>query len=404
MYTINDFFNRPICIIRKWTERTNRLNVLREIARRNGWKCRNDYYKLTREMIEDFIGKGFLDCYNGSMIRMLEDLLPSSNENEKWILWKICNGKGTPKGTWDTKQMRREAVEWLCKIINFSIPDDLHKLTQNEFTNNYLRGMLVKCYETSVYNCLTDLFPEYVDSYLQWYQMVEKPKYSFDSLEKRQQAMKYVRTKLGLVCPEDFYDLSINDFNELNLGQLIYYSSKKPSFADAIIELNTDLEFDKTKFNNHKTEALVEKFLKKLGYNVTLHHVIYTTKTSNKYRVDIIIPSLNLIIEIDGDQHFEGRYVFVQQHLGFQRSLQRDVFKMQEALCKGFSIIRLVQMECWNGREEWLQENLAPLLKKYSTPTIHYIETTPKYANIYKHHKLLMCEQLSEKHLYEAIM
>ena len=157
--------------------------------------------------------------------------------------------------------------------------------------------------------------------------------------------------------------------------------------------------FDKSKFLSHKTEKLVYQELKKMGFNIKLHETIYKSSRKTHFKIDLYIQDLNLCIEIDGNQHFRDLLMFYNSQ-GYEIQLNRDVFKMQKMQEKNISCIRLIQMECWNGKSTWIQNNLIPLIKRYETTQQIYIETTSQYKNIYDEHKMHMNHCLTESDLY----
>jgi len=416
----------------QWDDKENCRVAIEYIAQQEGWTTRMDYHKLSNQIINAYIGAGLMDRYQGKVWDLLMELYPPSDPENKmaedyWYPWMMGNRdgeddgedeekkddgckrkRGTPKGTFEGKEGRRWYVEWLCKQCNLSIPDDLSKLTQNHFDKNYGKGMIVKYYNTSVYKCLLDLFPEYATTHLEWFMMVQKPKKSFKKMDERIRAMMYVRQTLGLTVAEDFYDLSITDFEELNLRGLIYHSETfetrehaETGFAKTIQKLNPDLRFDLSRFNRHKTERMVEKYFQERGYTVVTQYNIWETKYGGTFRFDIVLPDLNLIIEIDGDQHFKGRLTFFQG-IGHELILKRDVFKMQEAKRKGMSVLRISQMECWKGRESWITNHLLPHIKRYPEPSTIFIETTSEFTDAYSEHKLLLPITLSEEDILNA--
>jgi hypothetical protein len=302
-------------------------------------------------LIKTYIGAGFLDFYKGRLYDILVDLYPPRDYSNKdaddyWIPWQVGQvekeeGKrkgcsSTPKYFFTEKENRIWLVKWVMKQHQLTFPEHLNQLTQKHFSNNCGKGMLVKYYNTSVYTCLTDLFPEYIEKYLEPYMMLNKPKGFFDNHDNKLKAMKWVREQNGWLTPDNFYCLSREDFDELNLGCLIYYKNHK-SFAESIMSLNPDLEFDISKFNIHKTEQIVHKFLLSKGYIVHKQFPIFNSEYGGIFRMDFYIPELNLLLEIDGDQHFRGKLECFQK-IGISRMLNRDIFKMQIAKEKNYSI------------------------------------------------------------------
>lgn len=91
-----------------------------------------------------------------------------------------------------------------------------------------------------------------------------------------------------------------------------------------------------------------------------------------------------MIIELDGDQHFEYIERFKNDPVNQQ---ERDVYKMKCAISQGISILRILQMDVYNDNYDWKTE-LQLELYIHENPTVIYLCKN----NEYKSHKLLMCE------------
>ena len=79
-------------------------------------------------------------------------------------------------------------------------------------------------------------------------------------------------------------------------------------------------------------EVKIQKFLKKLGYEFFTHQ--YIKEIEHGYQCDILIPSMNLVIECDGD--YWHKY-----------PIGRDIDKIRtsELIEKGFKVLRLWEHE-----------------------------------------------------------
>jgi hypothetical protein len=111
-------------------------------------------------------------------------------------------------------------------------------------------------------------------------------------------------------------------------------------------------------------------------------------KTNLMYKYDFFIPELNLIIEMDGMQHFKQ----VSNWVCPLKTQERDVFKMRQALKKGISIIRILQEDIWNHDENFILSLLDKYLIKYPKPKVIYFDRN----NLYNNHILLMEEPVFE--------
>jgi hypothetical protein len=100
-----------------------------------------------------------------------------------------------------------------------------------------------------------------------------------------------------------------------------------------------------------------------------------------KYPFDICILDYNLIIELDGNQHFKQ----VLNWSAPEEIQKTDVYKMDKALSNEHSVIRILQTDVYYDRNNW-EDHLKKRIKMYKTPTIFYICDKDQY----KCHKAMM--------------
>jgi len=91
---------------------------------------------------------------------------------------------------------------------------------------------------------------------------------------------------------------------------------------------------------------------------------------------DFYIEDLNLIIELDGGQHF--KQVWNWNSPDNQR--KSDIYKMSKGLENDISIIRVFQENVWSNANNWEVE-LKDAIKPYDIPTVIYL------GDKYKLHK-----------------
>lgn len=90
---------------------------------------------------------------------------------------------------------------------------------------------------------------------------------------------------------------------------------------------------------------------------------------------DFWIEELDLLIELDGDQHF--RQVLNWKPPEVTQS--RDIRKMLDALQNGFHVIRIYQEDVWRDLNGW-EEDLSHAITK-SPKVLNCIETTKTIVN-----------------------
>jgi very-short-patch-repair endonuclease len=108
------------------------------------------------------------------------------------------------------------------------------------------------------------------------------------------------------------------------------------------------------------------------------------SKTNNYFRFDFLLENFNLIIELDGDQHFRQ----VSNWTSPEIIKEKDIYKMKKALENSYSVIRIKQRDVWDNDNLWLDDNFLPYIKRYEIPTVLYINDDED--KIYENHKVLM--------------
>ncbi len=139
---------------------------------------------------------------------------------------------------------------------------------------------------------------------------------------------------------------------------------------------------------NNKTEQILYEWLKKIYPS---DHIIKQFKTSwcknletkQKRRLpfDFLIEDLKLIIELDGRQHF----IQVSNWKDPVETRKRDIYKMNQALLNGYSVIRLLQEDVWLDKNNW-ETNLKSAIQGLRSgplglvPKIIYICENNEYS------------------------
>jgi very-short-patch-repair endonuclease len=104
----------------------------------------------------------------------------------------------------------------------------------------------------------------------------------------------------------------------------------------------------------NKTERKVFEYLTGMGVIVQRQFKIESCKRVNYLPFDLCIPEYNTIIEIDGAQHFKT----IRNWMPHEETLQRDIFKMQQAEKEGYRVIRVFQELVFKESTEWMKANL----------------------------------------------
>jgi very-short-patch-repair endonuclease len=125
-----------------------------------------------------------------------------------------------------------------------------------------------------------------------------------------------------------------------------------------------------------QTELILQKWLSE-QYPDLITQATFSWAVSIKnrpYRYDFFIPSMKVIIELDGEQHFTK----VKRRWEKPALIRaRDVHKMKLALKNDLSVVRLLQNDVFYNKTDWKSE-LSGALSNLQKGVV-YLTTTDKY-------------------------
>ena len=128
----------------------------------------------------------------------------------------------------------------------------------------------------------------------------------------------------------------------------------------------------------NKTEKkLLDWLFTKYGKdNIDSQFVMFNKE--KKYLFDFYLPNLNLVIELDGLQHFKQ----VSKWKSPEHALLNDTNKINLSIENNLSIIHILQEDVLYNRNNW-EDKLSTCIKRYDIPTCIFIDNN----EIYKKHK-----------------
>jgi len=335
-----------------------------------------DWYSITGEMINKS-GSGFFtsraeNSFNESLIILLKTIYPDYE-------WKEYKFSQTSQRWWSKKENRLLWLEDFRKLKKLDELDDFYNIRVDDLYDQ--RGCGWKThYGESLVTMLKDLYPEHI--WYEWLFIGQVPKNFWKSQTNQLNFMKWLSLELQCNTADDWYDIPCSKICLYCPGLYVHYYAN--SYAMMIIKLNPHLLFDQRKFSRHKTEAILDKYLKKLYINTIWTYKVEWCKRKNYLPFDFCIEERKTIIELDGSHHF----VYVPKFNNDpNKNLSDDVFKMKTAVEKGYRVIRLLQEDVLNNDEKWLDEHLKPHLTLEGDPVVYIC---PKNPNIYDNHRVKM--------------
>ncbi len=167
------------------------------------------------------------------------------------------------------------------------------------------------------------------------------------------------------------------------LPREVFKSSKKFLFDCDVCTLTFSMSLNNITTNNtwcsctvNKTETKLYNFLLDKGYDVQKQVKFDWCKNITHLPFDFVTG--NIIIELDGEQHFTQ----VSNWESPEETLVRDNYKTNCAIENNYKIIRVLQESVWNDTDDW---------KTFITESINTLNTTPLFMLVsdkekYKHH------------------
>lgn len=136
-------------------------------------------------------------------------------------------------------------------------------------------------------------------------------------------------------------------------------------------------------FCKNNTEKKLNTWLQNTFPKLTIKYQIGFPwcRDAHEAKFDFLIVEYNLIIELDGNQHFKQVSNWQEPEV----TLKKDIFKIKKSIENNHSVIHLYQMDVFSDKNDW-QKKLQPCIKKYDKPVIIFIENN----NIYKNHISLL--------------
>jgi len=120
----------------------------------------------------------------------------------------------------------------------------------------------------------------------------------------------------------------------------------------------------------NKTETKVLTWLQENKYNVSRQHKFdwcMNPETGRKLPFDFFLPDYNIIIEVDGIQHFEQ----VSNWQSPEETKARDQYKENLALEHGITVLRFLQKCIYWDKFDW-REKLKEYIRIYPEPVTKY--------------------------------
>ncbi len=309
-----------------------------------------DWYTIKKSLVEKIGGKGVLTSYyNDSLITALQHVYPEY----EWNDWQF---EKASKGYWITNNngnRRREYLDQLGhSVFGITSFEDWYKVESRDIQQQSgARGFISTYYNDSLPQALEELYPEY---HWNMWKFATVPKRYWKNESNQKEFVRWLTKQLNIHTPEDWKGVSIKQIASLGgltllqnngglLSLLCNYFPGHPwdkvlyhSYSDKKGR-NHRYSSSQSKSQSHLFKLIEELFPQ---YQIYSNHPITNNNNNNntgkdnnrihtsnsrtrnmKYsqlELDIYIPSLQLAIEYQGEQHFQSYPLFgslsLQQH------------------------------------------------------------------------------------------
>ena len=180
-----------------WEKIENHKIYARWLGESLGYKTMDDWYQLTKRLIEDNRGRGLLQSkYSNSPIMFLKGVFPEV----EWLPWKL----GNIKGYWNDIENQKIYAKWLGETLGYKNMDDWYQLTNRLIGDNYGCGLLDSKYSSSPLMFLKGVFPEV--EWLPW--KLGVPNSYWNDIENHKTYAKWLAETLGYKNMDDWYQIT----------------------------------------------------------------------------------------------------------------------------------------------------------------------------------------------------
>lgn len=379
-----------------WKIEENRISYKNWLFKRLNLTGPEGWYQINRDIIKDNNGYGFIKYYV-SFYNCVKTFEPEYD----WLFWKFTR---VPDGFWEEFENQKKYMNWLFKELGYTEMEDWYKISQEDLRNNEGHGILnfESENEALLVSFLNKVYPNY--NFLPWKFISVGQKY-WNNEENVKSYMDWLFKELNYSKMEDWYSINNKNFSDnCGTGILAKYDL---NYKKLLKEIYPDYKWDKNKFKAYKGELICKRFLESL-YNekeITQGYRVKWCKNPETNRFlpfDFCLSNFNIIIEIDGIQHFEDlkgwRSVSKENRI-------RDRYKMTQALQNGYSVIRILWDDIYYDTNDWknkLKDSIQELSSLQESPRVIYL--SDKYKEFEEYNSIIEIKTNGDIESYESCL
>jgi hypothetical protein len=221
-----------------WTKKESRQKLVQRLQASLNLTTAEDWYSVSAADINNNQGSGYIDRFSGRprlMIMALaeEGLIPTPDGG--WVMESF--GK---KVSWDRIATRRELAEKLKRNLGFKSGEEWYGITSADIRNAGGSGFLSR-HKKSLEGVIRELSADGLIPEPQggWDKTKFSSRTNWNKIEERRRLAESLKRILAIEKPEDWYQISIEDFQAAGGGS--YLGNRfKNSVAKAIASLSNE--------------------------------------------------------------------------------------------------------------------------------------------------------------------
>lgn len=358
-----------------WKKSENITNFMTELKSKLGFTSDDDWYSINIEIIQQNGGKSVLATFKDSPQALLKAAFP------KLILYPWRFKTKVPKNYWVSLDNQRCFIETEAKRLGFEKYEGFYKFTGKIIADCGAYGAIKK-YKESIFFMLKTLYPEY--NWLPWKFVQVPTSFKWKKQENIKEYCDWLYKTLGFTSNDDWYNLTQEEIKEnCGAGLVFHFSSPIAILKFAYPEI----QFEDHKFIRWKAESKLFKVFQNLTDDCKQQFIINDCKGkfNRNLPFDMASEKLKLILECDGDQHFQENRRFTKRKQ--IEIMNNDILKMKKAIDQGYRVIRIYQGDILKMKEDQLRNEILNFIEKREN--IYYLASN---AILYNQHKAKMTQ------------
>jgi len=317
---------------------------------------------------EDWYAIKTLDIKTGILFNLIKfkDILKHFYPDFDWLPWKFIQPED---GLWDNKEIIEQFFNYVYKQEKIESLYDFYKINGDVYKKHGCGSLF---HRKSYIDFLKDIYPNY-----EWkeYKFISTPDGWWKNKKNQRIYMDDLLKELKL-SPEELYekidDKILQKHNGSSLVSLYNHNMTK-----LMTDIYSEINFNKFKRIKHKTEKKIAEYLQNkfpeekilTGYKAKCDWC-RSPDTNFPLPFDIIIPTLKLIIECDGETHFKEE--LRNPNFSYKMTHNHDIYKMAMTIKNGYSMIRMHQVDVYKDLKKWREKIIEyiEIIKKNDKPKI----------------------------------